>query len=586
MNTEIDNNQEIEEQVNNIDYSNLSPEEAIVKINDFNTEDEVIDNKVAIETLKKVFYDYFNEEMDKIIVMDDEEGTIAKDQLYLKKNAFDSKYFEIKAIQKKHYKKIEANQKNNLQIRLDLIEELKNLISPENTVVNKFSSFKDIQERWRNAGICPKDKYNHVWNSYHFHVENFFDYIHLDKEARDLEFKNNYDKKVELLSRLNELLSESDIKKALTEIKLIQKVWREDVGPVEKSKRQELWDQFDAINTQVAEKRKELKILLSEEEKLNLTKKRALIEEINNLTSTTQESIDFWTSQNKKLQTLKETFMSIGKTPKAKNEETWASFRAALKNFNTKKNEYFKQLREEQQVNINKKKALIAQAKEIENSTDWNESTETVKRLQRDWKKIGYVPSKYSNPLWKEFKSVCDNFFNKLHAQKNAANEKEIEAFKQKEKFLKTVDKTKLSGTPEEDIIIIQEVVEKWNEIGRVPFAKKKIQDDFDKAIDELYSKVKLDAQELEVLRYKSYIERIIASDDEKKLLEEEQFISKKLNDERNEITQLETNISFFSSGKSENPFLKEVEKNISRHKEDFEKWKLKLGILRNLKHQ
>lgn len=586
MNTEIDNNQEIEEQVNNIDYSNLSPEEAIVKINDFNTEDEVIDNKVAIETLKKVFYDYFNEEMDKIIVMDDEEGTIAKDQLYLKKNAFDSKYFEIKAIQKKHYKKIEANQKNNLQIRLDLIEELKNLISPENTVVNKFNSFKDIQERWRNAGTCPKDKYNHVWNSYHFHVENFFDYIHLDKEARDLEFKNNYDKKVELLSRLNELLSESDIKKALTEIKLIQKVWREDVGPVEKSKRQELWDQFDAINTQVAEKRKELKILLSEEEKLNLSKKRALIEEIHNLTSTTQESIDFWTSQNKKLQTLKETFMSIGKTPKAKNEETWANFRATLKNFNTKKNEYFKQLREEQQVNIDKKKALIAQAKEVENSTDWNDAIETVKRLQRDWKKIGYVPSKYSNPLWKEFKSVCDNFFNKLHAQKNAANEKELEAFKQKEKFLKTVDKTKLSGTPEEDIVIIQEVVEKWNEIGRVPFAKKKIQDDFDKAIDELYSKVKLDAQELEVLRYKSYIERIIASDDEKKLLEEEQFISKKLNDERNEITQLETNISFFSSGKSENPFLKEVEKNISRHKEDFEKWKLKLGILRNLKHQ
>lgn len=586
MNTEIDNNQKIEEQVNNIDYNNLSPEETIEKINEFNTEDEVIDNKVAIETLKKVFYDYFNEEMDKIIVMDDEEGTIAKDQLHLKKNAFDSKYFEIKAIQKKYFKKIEANQKNNLQVRLDLIEELKNLISPENTAVNKFNSFKDIQERWRNAGTCPKDKYNHVWNSYHFHVENFFDYIHLDKEARDLEFKNNYDKKVELLSRLNELLSESDIKKALTEIKLIQKVWREDVGPVEKSRRQELWDQFDAINTQVAEKRKELKILLSEEEKLNLTKKRALIEEINNLTSTTQESIDFWTSQNKKLQTLKETFMSLGKTPKAKNEETWANFRAALKNFNTKKNEYFKQLREEQQVNIDKKKALIAQAKEIENSTDWNESTETVKRLQRDWKKIGYVPSKNSNPLWKEFKSVCDNFFNKLHAQKNAANEKELEAFKQKEKFLKTVDKTKLSGTPEEDITIIQEVVEKWNEIGRVPFAKKKIQDDFDKAIDELYSKVKLDAQELEVLRYKSYIERIIASDDEKKLLEEEQFISKKLNDVRTEITQLETNISFFSSGKSENPFLKEVEKNISRHKEDFEKWKLKLGILRNLKHQ
>lgn len=600
MNTEIEKNQEIEEHVNStsegnskaeqatpepsIDYSKLSPEEAVEKINDFNTEDEILENKANIEILKKVFYDFFNAEMDKIITMEDEEGNIAQDQLYLKKSAFDKKYFEIKDIQKKYYKKLESNQKNNLQVRLDLIEELKNLISPENTTVNKFNAFKDIQERWRNAGACPKDKYNHVWNSYHFHVENFFDYIHLDKDARDLEFKNNYEKRVALLNRLNELLEEKDLKKALSEIRLIQKAYREDLGPVEKSKRQELWDQFDAINAKVAEKRKELKVLLGQEEKENLVKKNALIQEINALTIETQNSIDFWTKQNKKLQKIKDAFMAVGRTPKANNEETWASFRAALKNFNTQKNEYFKKLREEQQVNIDKKKALIAQAKEVENSEDWAEATEKVKRLQSDWKKIGYVPTKYSNPLWKEFKATCDNYFNRFHAQQNAANEKELEAFKSKEKFLKSVNKTDLPGIPEEDIQIIQEVIDQWNELGRVPFSKKGIQEDFNKAIDALYGKVNLDPQELEVLRYKSYIEGIIASGDNRKLLDEEQFISKKINEERNEINQLETNISFFSSGKKENPFLKEVEKNIAQHKENFEKWKLKLGLLRNLK--
>ncbi len=592
MSTEHDLNQETEvtamanENTDNkptVDYSTFSLDELIAALVVYTDKETIIKEKKIIDEIKRAFYDTFNDSLVDTNT-EDPEAVIVNDKLYLLKTTFETKYFEIKEIQKQHYKKVETSLKQNLQERLDIIEELKNLVSPENTETNKFGVFSTLSDRWKNAGPTPKDKYNHLWNNYHFHVENFFDYIHLDKEARDLEFKSNYEKKIKILERLNDLLSEKDLKKALNEFKLLQNSWRE-VGPVERNKRQELWDAFDYINSLVEEKRKNLKALLREEEISNLAQKNELIIAIQELTTEPKNSIDFWNTQSKKLQSLKDSFMSIGRTPKASSDNTWANFRSALKEFNTQKNNYFKILREEQNINIAKKKALIAKAQEVEKNEDITSTIEVVKQLQRDWKKIGHVPSKFSNPLWQEFKTSCDNFFNRLHEQKNIESEQEIEAFNQKTAYLKSIEKTKLSESPEKGLEEIQLITTKWNEIGRVPFSKIAIQEEFNQFIDSLYNQIQLDANELDLLKFRGRLDRFKANNDTDKLLEEERFISKKINDERTEINQLENNISFFSTnGKKENPFLKEIEKTIAKNKESLNNWKIKLGILRNLK--
>lgn len=563
------------------DYNSLSLQDLTQELQLFTTEEAIISRRHSIEAIRKAFTENFNEAVSGLDT-DNEDDAAKKDALYSKKSSFDKIYSEIKSIQRKHFKDVENSLKKNLQERLDIIEELKNLIKPENQSNNKFNAFHTLSERWKNAGAIPKDKYNHVWNNYRFHVEKFFDYIHLDKEARDIEFKHNYDKKVALLNRLEELLQEKDLRQALADIRLIQKVWREDIGPVERAKREELWARFDALNEKVIERKKDLKSLLSADEKENATQKRALILQIQELTQNTKNSVEYWNKQTEILNGLKDTFIKIGRAPKEESDQLWADFRGALKHFNEQKNTYFKGLREEQNKNIEKKKALVAQAKALENSEDWTVATETVKRIQAEWKKIGHIPAKFSNPLWNEFKTACDRYFDRLHAVKNAANEQEVQAFEQKSTLLKSIEKTKLSGEPKEDIATIQALIQQWNQIGRVPFAQKGIQDDFNKMIDSLYGKIKMDKKELELLQFKSAIERIVASGDIRKLNEEEIYLSKKINEIKAEINQLENNILFLNSGKKANPFLETVRKNIDNHKENLEKWKEKLKIVRS----
>ncbi len=576
-----EDNHDLEITIDSKDYHSLSIEELSQELNPFQTEEQVIAGRNQIEAIRKAFLDSFNEAI-TALDSENEEDVAQKDLLYSKKSAFDKVYSEIKSIQKKHYKEVENSLKKNLEERLDIIEELKNLIKPENHTNNKFNAFHALSERWKNAGSIPKDKYNHVWNNYRFHVENFFDYIHLDKEARDLEFKHNYDKKVALLNRLEDLLQEKDIRQSLADIRLIQKVWREDIGPVERIKREELWARFDALNEKVIEKRKELKTLLSADEKQNAEQKQAIITQIQELTQNVKNSVEYWNKQSEKLNELKENFIKIGRAPKEVSDQLWGSFRSALKHFNEQKNTYFKSLREEQNKNIEKKKALVAQAKALESSEDWATATETVKKIQAEWKKIGHIPAKFSNALWNEFKTACDHYFDRLHAVKNATNEQEVQAFEQKTILLKSLDKTKLSGEPKEDLATIQALIQQWNQIGRVPFVQKGIQEEFNKAIDGLYGKIKMDKKELELLQFKSTIERIVANGDTRKLNEEEIFISKKINEIKAEINQLENNILFLNSGKKANPFLETVRKSIDTQKDVLDKWKEKLKIIRS----
>jgi hypothetical protein len=567
--------------IENLEGSSLN--ELILLLKSLNDDDAVISSKNEINAIKDSFTLNFQNQLDTL--NDENEDDIAfRDKLYAQKKEFDTVLFDIKNRQKKIYKTIEKELENNVKERLQIIEEIKGLIHPENNSTHKFSEFNQLRERWKNAGACPREQSNHIWNTYHFHVENFFDYIHLDKDARDLEFKNNYEKKVEILSRLSELVAVKDIRSVLSDIKLLQKVYREDIGPVEHTKREVLWSEFDAINNRLNERKKELKEIIAQEQEANLDQKRALIKEIYTLIEKTEPSFDFWKTQTQKLNSIREAFTSIGRTPKKTADIIWPEFRNAVKEFNDHKNIFFKGLREEYQKNADAKRALISRAKALENSEDWLKATEELKRIQQQWRKIGYVPAKLSNTLWKEFKTSCDTFFNRLKEQKKSESQDEIVALENKKIFLSKIKTTKLSGDTVSDIETIQNIIKEWNEIGRVPYAKKDIQNDFNQAIDGLYAQLKIEKDTLEMLQFKSAIERIAAFGDTKKLADEEIYVSKKITEIKSEIIQLENNIQFISNAKKTNPLIQAVQNNIENHKKTLEKWLEKKKIVQEFR--
>src|SRR5690606_29126350 len=205
------------------------------------------------------------------------------DYNYPLKARFDQLYGLYRDKRNAHHKSQQNNLQANLEKRLEIVEELKNLINPQENIKDTLKHFNEIRERWKNAGPIPKDKYNHVWNNYHFHVENFYDYLHLDREARDLDFKHNLEQKQKLIARAEELLESTDINKAFRELQALHKIWKEDIGPVSKEYREEIWNRFSEITRQMHEKREQLQAKLRESEQANLDKKREIIAKIEEL---------------------------------------------------------------------------------------------------------------------------------------------------------------------------------------------------------------------------------------------------------------------------------------------------------------
>jgi len=466
---------------------------------------------------------------------------------------------------------------------LNLIEELKSLINPNENIIDSLKQFNDLRERWKNAGAIPKDKYNHVWNNYHFHVENFYDILHLDREARDQDFKHNLDKKTKIIERAQGLLQEADVMKAFRELQLLHKVWKEEIGPVSKDKREEIWNAFSEVTKQMHEKREAIFEELRGREVENLAKKKEIIAAIEQIATEKIEVHSAWQGQINKIEALRKAFFEAGKVPTEVNEQTWAEFKTAVRNFNVHKNAFYKDIKKDQQSNLDKKNALVARAKELMESEDFAATTPIMKKIQDEWKQIGHVPRKFSDTVWAEFKGACNHYFDRLHAVKNENEAVEIEAFEKKKEYLETVKAFEFSGNHKTDLDAIKAHIETWKSFGKVPFARRHIDGKFNKVLDGLFENLTSSKKEAEMMRFNSRLEQLSGDNDARKLDNEKVFLQRKVEEVQNEIFQLENNIQFFANAKKDNPFVAEVMKSIERHKEELATWKEKLKQVRNM---
>jgi hypothetical protein len=502
------------------------------------------------------------------------------------KSKFDQLYSQYRDRKNVHFKSLQSDLKANLENRLAIVEELKNLINPQENIKDTLKHFNELRERWKNAGPIPKDKYNHVWNNYHFHVENFYDYLHLDREARDLDFKHNLEQKQKIIARVEELVNEPDINKAFRELQDLHKIWKEDIGPVSREHREEIWNKFSELTKQMHDKREVLFEKQRGTEAENLEKKKDIIAKIAVLAQEKVGSHAAWLGQIEKVEALRNEFFSAGKVPSEVNEETWAAFKTGVRNFNALKNSFYKDIKKDQNDNLSKKQALVAKAKELQESTDFAAATPIMKQIQEEWKQVGHVPRKFSDKLWKEFRTACNHYFEKLKEQKTEENAEEVEAFDKKKAYLDTLKEFQLAGDHKTDLDAIKAHIENWKAFGRVPQNRRHIEGKFNKILDALFEKLSLSKKDTEMMRFSNRVENMSESNDTRKLEGEKIFLMRKIDEVQSEIFQLENNIQFFTSknAKKENPMILEVRKNIDKHKEELDTLKAKLKQVRSIK--
>ncbi len=496
------------------------------------------------------------------------------------KRQFNEVYGEYREKRNQYYKSLEQNLKLNLEKRLTIIDELKGLVNVEEDINTTYKSFKDIQERWRNSGPIPRNNYNDVWRTYHHHIEIFYDFLHLNRELRDLDFKHNLEEKLKLVEKAEALANEPDLNKAFRELQTLHKVWKEDIGPVSKEQREEIWERFSNATKVMHARRQEYYATLEASYEKNLEKKNEIIAAIKTIAEKVTDNHRGLQQQIKEIEALRNDFFKAGKVPQKVNEQTWSRFKDAVRAFNRNKNNFYKNLKKDQHDNLEKKRALLGLAIALKDSEDHDMATPEMKRIQSEWKKIGHVPRKFSDKIWNEFKNACNHYFDRLHKEKNASQKEEYANFEEKNACLERLKAFQLSGDRTKDLPKIKEFIAEWKSYGRIPYNKKHINGKFNKIIDALFKKLDISRQEAELLKYGDKIKQLANSDNDNAISNERVFIRRKIDESKSELRQLENNLQFFSNASEDSPLVQNVVKDINRHKEALETWKTKLKNL------
>jgi len=565
------------------DFSKFGLEEIVVAIQSLLEKYPIQDVKNQIENLKtdfnRKFKSFISEKKDEFI----KEGGNEIDFKFTSvvKNKFNDLVFDFKKKRKQYYKELEIEQKDNLDTKLQLIDELKELIdSAEPSTMYK--NFRVLQDKWRKVGQIPHTKYNDIWRTYHHHVERFYDLLHLNNDFRDLDFKHNLEEKTKLVEKAEELAENKDVNHAFKELQILHRLWKEDIGPVARDLREDIWERFSEATKKIHHKRHELQDKLDAKLEENIDIKLAIIDKIKAINIDSITSHKLWQDNIKSLEKLRDEFFSAGRVPKSKNEEIWQLFKDATKSFNKAKNQFYKSIKSDQIDNLKKKMQLVEQAESLKDSDEWDLTTEVYKKIQSEWKKIGHVPRRDSDKIWKRFKDACNHYFDRLHDRQDGVDKEKTETFNKKKDLLAQF-KDQADKLETLTLDLVNEYIKDWRELGPVPMKMRHIESKFNKALESAYKKLNIDKDEAIFLKFKNTMDSYVEQNDSRKIDSEQLFIRRKIDEITKEIKQLENNISFISNASEDNPLIKNVYKNIKKYHKDVEIWKKKLNYIKQL---
>ena len=449
---------------------------------------------------------------------------------------------------------IEEQQEENKQHRLEIIEKLKNLYTNSEAGTNLFKEIRKIKEEWSHAGQIAKKDFKILNNNYFHHLNQFYALLDLNKEFLEQEYAHNLEKRQHIISRAKELETEPVIQKALNELQYLHKLWKEEAEPVAEEFRESTWEEFKDISNKIHERKSELSAEIEKIQQDNLDKKNQIINTIKGFINSEKENNhNFWQNAIKRTEELRSEFLKVGSVPRKISNQNWTDFKQTLREFNSKKNNFYKGLKDNQIVNLDAKMKLIQAAKDNMLSEDWEVTVPLFKKLQDEWKKVGHVPRSHANRIWDEFREACNTFFDNYRTKNNAVSDNWKENFKQKKALLE-----ELKGIAEdkESQKEIERIKNAWNAIGKVPREKMGINKDFNQVLRDKLKLNRINEFELK--------EEGLTGD---QLTDKARKIKNQIIELEAEVVKLENNLGFFNNPSRENPLLKDTFNKIDEKK-------------------
>jgi hypothetical protein len=579
---------ETEEEELEHDYSGSNKQQLVEMLEEAVLDKDVSKIKNSVAAIKVFFLKLNKEdienELDQFIKDGGDKETYAHvdDPLELRFKAAFNIYKDNKA----HHNEIIEKQKiENLKHKTAILDELKSLISSEETLKKTYDEFKILQDKWKEIGQVPVGDISNLWNSYHFLVEKFFDKVKINRELRDLDLRKNLEAKIEICEKTEELLLEPSVIKSFKLLQKYHEDWKE-IGPVPQDKKDEVWERFKIATDKINVIRREHYASIHDEQMTHYQAKLALCEKAEEVISESVEGLNAWQQKSNEISDLFQVWKSIGQAPKKQNDEVWIRFKAAMDVFFENKKEYFGKLKEVQLENYNQKINLCAQAESLKDSTDWRNTTEQIKKLQEDWKAIGPVPRRNSDKIWKRFRAACDEFFKIKAEHFDGMRGREDENLQKKEELIKQIESFEVTKDRTTNLDSLKAFQRSWMEIGHVPIkVKDQLQITYRKAIDALFDKMKITEKEFNAGEYRSHFDNQRRDTDtggSDGIRRERTALSQKIQKLREEIALWENNIGFFANSKQADIMKAEYEKKINNAKNDLKLLEIKQKALKD----
>lgn len=560
--------EEITPEIPEINFAVLKTEEIVAEMQKLIETCPTGQIKDVMEKLPEIFEKQYKQEYEQALADFTADGTPAADFNY--KNENKEKFYDLyKLFKEKRItaaKQIEVDREKNLQIKLQLIEELKELVQKEEALNKTFQEFKDIQERWRNTGLVPQNRVNDLLETYHHHVENFYNYIKINKELRDLDLKRNLDAKINLCEEAEKLVENKDINDAFKQLQLLHTRWKE-IGPIPKEQQEPVWERFKAATSKINDSYHKFFESLKQEQEDNLKVKEEICGKAAAIAAAEYQGIKEWNAAAQNIIELQEEWKHSGTVPQKERNRIFKTFRASCDTFFNRKREFYKQMLEEQEKNLELKTKLCEKVEAIKDSTDWKITTDKIISYQKEWKKIGPAPRKYSNKIWFRFRAACDEFFNNKNAHFKSIDSEQEKNLEAKKALIEEVKQFQLVDDNEENIKKLKEFQARWNDIGFVPIKEKEaVQEEFRKIINTYFDKLNLDEFDKNLEKYRAKINSLDSSENKEfKIINEREKLIVKIRQLENDIHTWENNIGFIA--KSEG-LIRELTSKIEKTKQ------------------
>lgn len=531
-------------------------------------------NKQELDGLKQTFYKIHNAEIEAAKKTFVENGG-AEEEFIAQPSGVEEEFKSLMAAIKEKRSalaaEIEKQKEENLQVKLSIIEELKELVESPDDANKSYNEFKKLQQQWNEVKLVPQAKVNELWKNYQLYVEKFYDILKLNNEFREYDFKKNLEIKTHLCEAAEKLADEQDVVSAFHQLQKLHQEFR-DTGPVAKELRDEIWNRFKAASTAVNRRHQQHFEALKETEQHNLDQKTVICEIVEAIEFDQLKTFAAWETKTQEVIALQNKWKTIGFAPQKMNVKIFERFRKACDEFFKKKGEFFKLLKEGMNANLEKKKALCEKAESLKDSTEWKETAEILTKLQKEWKTIGPVSKKYSDAVWKRFITACDYFFEQKGKATSSQRSVEQENLEKKKAIIARLTAIDETTDADEASKEVRELMKEWNGIGHVPFKEKdRLYKQYHGLIDQLFDRFNISASNKKLSNFKSSIGNI-QSGGSQSLYREREKLVRTYENMKNELQTYENNLGFLTtSSKKGNSLLTEINRKVEKLKSDLE---------------